>query len=156
MKNESKDEVFYLIGFNKCLEDVGEAPGRQENKLLLARVITGVLQKQTMLWTHFLHHHLKRTAAHARRTYVAYWSSVMLRTSSASRLWWMEKQHIPWDLRTVSVLFHREISAPVTRETRPGVSQSVVLMLLLRELCSYHGFFGKQVNMIQFNLTPIW
>jgi len=61
MKNDRKDEAFYLLGFNKHLEEVGEAPGRQENKVLLAAVIRRVLQKPTMLWTHFFHHYLKRT-----------------------------------------------------------------------------------------------
>lgn len=61
MKIDSRDEVFYLLGFNKCLEEVGEAPGRQENELLPAVVIRRVLQKLTMLWTHFPHHYLKRT-----------------------------------------------------------------------------------------------
>lgn len=60
MENESRDEAFYLLGFNKCLEEVGEAPGRQENELLLAAVIRRVLQKPAMLQTHFFHHYLKR------------------------------------------------------------------------------------------------
>lgn len=61
MKNQRREEAFYLLGCNKCLEEVGEAPGRQENELLLAAVIRGVLQKLTMLWTHFFHHYLKKT-----------------------------------------------------------------------------------------------
>lgn len=61
MKNDGRDEAFYLLGFNKCLEEVGEAPGRQENELLLAVVIRRVLQKLAMLRTHFFHHYLKRT-----------------------------------------------------------------------------------------------
>lgn len=61
MKNESWVKAFYLLGFNKYLEEVGEAPCRQKNELFLAAVIRRVLQKLTMLWTHFFYHYLKRT-----------------------------------------------------------------------------------------------
>lgn len=63
MKNECTDEAFYLLGFNKCLEEVSETPGRQENELPPAVVTRRILQKLTMLWTHFFHHHLKRTVS---------------------------------------------------------------------------------------------
>lgn len=61
MRNESRDEAFYLLGSNKCVEEVGEATGRQENKLFPAAVITRVLQKLTVLWTHLFHYDLKTT-----------------------------------------------------------------------------------------------
>lgn len=43
MKSESQVKAFYLLGFNKYLENVGEAPGIQENELFLTGVIRRVL-----------------------------------------------------------------------------------------------------------------
>lgn len=66
MKSECRVKAFYLLGFNKYLEEVGEAPGRQENELFLTVVIRRVLQKLTVLWTHFFHHYLKRTVTESQ------------------------------------------------------------------------------------------
>lgn len=85
LKSDNRDKPFYLLGLNKYLEEVGEAPGRQENELLLAAVIRRVLQKLATLGTHFFHHYLKRAViwypslVSASCMYTAYWHSVTLR-----------------------------------------------------------------------------
>lgn len=118
-KNESRVKAFYLLGFNKYLEEVGEASGRQENELFLTVVIRRVLQKLTMLWTHFFHHHLKRTVTEYLSLPCQLYLHYLLQFSNAEVKFSFKalkdrKMASPGSLGLSH--FYKEISAPVTKQ----------------------------------------